>query len=131
MAAGTISQFRGQTFAPQVYNQTRSQISDVFHRVEQDWDVIVPDAIRLFLTEAIIESLYLRHAEWAQTPYNANPSIDTAAGDITRQIDQVLDELLSNADAEPAIPNGKPQITFIGMLSYIHEHWCHIFPFCR
>jgi hypothetical protein len=130
MAAGPVGQFRGRIFTPQVYSQARSRISDVFYRVEQRRDVIIPDAIRLFLTEAIIESLILRHAEWTQT-YNANPSRDTAAGDIAQQIDQALSELLSNADAEPRMPNGKPLVTFIGILGYIHEHWCHIFPFCR
>ena len=131
MAAGTITQFRGQSFAPQVYNEARSRTSDVFHRVERDRDVIIPDAIRLFLTEAIVESLRLRHADWGQTPYNANPGFDMDAGRIAQQIDNSLRELLGNAGAEPRIPNGKPQVTCIGILSYIHEHWCGIFPFCR
>jgi hypothetical protein len=93
--------------------------------------VIVPDAIRLFLTETVIESLIVRHADWTQTPYNANPSIDAAAGDIAQRIEKTLKELLNNTDAEPRVVSGKPQVTFVGILSYIHEHWCHISPFCR
>src|SRR6266851_9502034 len=130
MAAGTVSQFRGQSVASQVYNQARSRISDVFHRVEHDRDVIVPDAIRLFLTETIVESLLLRHADWGQTPHNANPGVDTEAASIALQIDSSLYEILNNAGAEPRMPNGKPQLTFVGVLSYIHGHWCGIFPFC-
>ena len=131
MAAGTMTQFRGKMFASEVYNQARATISSVFSKVEQNRDVIVPDAIRLFLPETVIESLNLRHSDWAQTPYNTDPGAATQALSIAQQIDKSLNELLSNADAEPTMSNGKAHVTFVGILNYIHEHWCGIFPFCR
>jgi hypothetical protein len=128
MAAGTVTQF---LVAPQVYNEARSRIWDVFHRVEVDRGMIVPDAIRLFLTETVMESLSLRHDDWAQPPYIADPGFDSEAPKIAQQIETSLVELLRNADAEPRFVNGKPEVTFVGIVKYIYEHWCSIFPFCR
>jgi hypothetical protein len=130
---GSINPFRAQIIAPQVYNEAILRISDAFRKVEDDREVIIPDVIRAFLNTTAIESLFLHHETWAQAPYNADPGNDANAGRIGERINNSLLEVLHNADAEPWSPNGKPQVTFIGVLRSVQDPalWCRIFPFCR
>jgi hypothetical protein len=130
---GPINLFRAQIIAPRVYNEALLRISGVFRKVEDDRDVIVPDVIRAFLSTTAIESLFLHHEAWAKAPYSADPGSDAAAGRIGEIINNSLLEVLNNAEAEPWSPNGKPQVTFIGVLRSVRDPalWCRIFPFCR
>jgi 2-C-methyl-D-erythritol 4-phosphate cytidylyltransferase len=67
-----------QIIAPQVYNVVVTRMADAFRKGEADNKVIVPDGIRVFLSNAAIESLYLHH--------NANPGVAPSAGIIGEQI---------------------------------------------
>ncbi len=118
-----------QIVAPRVYNEAIRRMAELFPRVEADRGVIVPEAIRRFLSNTVIESLYLLHDAWRQV-CSADPGIDADAGRIGEQVHHALFQVLSNAEAEPWTPNGVPRVTFIGVLRYIHDHWCQIFPFC-
>ena len=130
---GSINPFRAQIIAHQVYNQAIVRTSDAFRNVESVRNVIIPDVIRAFLNTTAIESLYLHHQVWTQSPYDADPTNDANAKSIGDRIYNSLLEVLNNADAEPWSLNGKPQVTFIGVLSSIRDpaRWCKIFPFCR
>jgi hypothetical protein len=75
-----------QIIAPQVYNVVVTRMADAFRKVEADNKVIVPDGIRVFLSNAAIESLYLNHDAWSQAPRNANPGVAPSAGIIGEQI---------------------------------------------
>lgn len=120
---------RGRAIAPQVYRQAIARMAEVYRIVQTNRGVVIPEVICLFLSNTVLESLYLRGDEWRQA-CNADPMIDADAKRIGRQIHDSLVDVLSNAEAEPWTPNGVQQLTFIGVLRRIQEDWCEIFPFC-
>jgi hypothetical protein len=128
--AGVIVPFRGCLSAPDVYNEALIRMASLYKRIETDRGVLIPDAIRLFLSHTVIESLYLHHDAWLQHR-GLDPKSNAASGAIGEVIENSLAEVLTNAEAEPWTPNGTPQMTLIGVLTYIHSNWCRIFPLCR
>ena len=120
---------RGRAIAPEVYREAITRMAEVYRIVQTNRGVVIPEVIRLFLSNTVLESLCLRGDEWRQA-CDADPMIDADAKRIGRQIHDSLVDVLSNAEAEPWMPNGVPQITFIGVLRRIQEDWCGIFPFC-
>ncbi len=116
--------------APRVYNEAIGRMAELFAKVEADRGVIIPDAIRLFLSNTVIESLYLRHDAWRQT-CDADPAIGEHAGRICEQIHDSLLQIINNADTEAWTANGALRVTFVGVLRCIHDRWCRIFPFCK
>jgi hypothetical protein len=125
-----INAFRGQVGNAQVYDTALVRISEAFRKAEDDQGVIIPDAIRLFLRNVVMESLYLHHDNWRRQ-MRLDPTSGVDAGGIGEQIHNSLIELLRNADAEPWTPGGRPQVTYISVVRYLHNNWCRIFPFCR
>jgi len=105
-------------------------MASLYREVEAGRGVLIPNAIRLFLSDTVIESLYLHHDAWLQR-LSLDPGQDSYSGSIGDVIHKSLVEVLTNAEAEPWAPNGAPQITLIGILAYIHANWCGIFPICR
>jgi hypothetical protein len=120
---------RARAIAPQVYRQAITRMAEVYRIVQTNRGVVIPEVIRLFLSNTVLESLCLRGDEWRQA-CNADPGIDADAKRIGRQIHDSLVDVLSNAEAEPWMPDGVPHLTFIGVLRRIQEDWCQIFPFC-
>ena len=116
--------------APRVYRDATLQMAALFPRVEAQRGVIIPSTIRFFLTNTVIESLYLDPDAWRRV-CGADPTIEADAERISEQIHNSLLYVLSNSEAESLAPNGTPRITHTGVLRCIHDHWCGIFPFCR
>jgi hypothetical protein len=105
-------------------------MADLFRLIESQRCVVIPAAIRHYLGETVLESLYLDAADWRRL-CNADPQMDADAEAIGSRIEKSLILLLANAEAQPRPGRATPRITFIGVLRSIHEHWCGIFPFCR
>jgi hypothetical protein len=113
-----------------VANEARIRIAGLYNRIETDRGVLVPDTIRLFLSNRVRESLFLHQDDW-QRKRGLDPAKDGSAKPIAEEIYNSLFELLNNSDAEPWTQSGIPQISLIGIIEYIHQHWCGIWPICR
>jgi len=115
--------------ASQVYKRATARIGELFARVEAERGVVVPEAVRVFLSSTAIESLHLCRDAWWHA-FKADPGVDKDAERIAEQIHNSLLRILSNAEVERSTGNGVPRVTFQGLLCAIHDHWCKIFPFC-
>jgi len=125
-----INTFRGQVGHAQVYDTALVRISEAFRKAEDERGLIIPDAIRLFLRNVVMESLYLHHDDWRRQ-MRLDPTSGVDAGGIGDRIHNSLIELLRNTDAESWTPSGRPQVTYISVVRYMQNNWCRIFPFCR